>query len=83
MDSAPSDEAATDQLIDACLRGDQAAWNAIVQRYRRRVFNVAYTFVGKHDEAEDLTQDIFLVLPGLAWVEVEPSAVKIDRRREV
>ncbi len=23
------------------------------------------------------------VLPGLAWVEVEPSAVKIDRRREV
>ena len=25
----------------------------------------------------------FLVLPGLAWVEVEPSAVKIDRRREV
>ncbi len=24
-----------------------------------------------------------LVLPGLAWVEVEPSAVKIDRRREV
>jgi RNA polymerase sigma-70 factor (ECF subfamily) len=24
------------------------------------VFNVAYTFVGRHDEAEDLTQDIFL-----------------------
>jgi RNA polymerase sigma-70 factor (ECF subfamily) len=24
------------------------------------VFNVAYKFVGKHDEAEDLTQDIFL-----------------------
>ena len=26
----------------------------------RKVFNVAYKFVGKHDEAEDLTQDIFL-----------------------
>ena len=25
-----------------------------------KVFNVAYKFVGKHDEAEDLTQDIFL-----------------------
>jgi RNA polymerase sigma-70 factor (ECF subfamily) len=24
------------------------------------VFNVAYKFVGRHDEAEDLTQDIFL-----------------------
>ena len=24
------------------------------------MFNLAYKFVGKHDEAEDLTQDIFL-----------------------
>ncbi len=60
--SAPPTEPAdsTDALIEACLRGDQAAWNAIVSRYRRKVFNVAYTFVGRHDEAEDLTQDIFL-----------------------
>ncbi len=56
--SAPPDS--TDVLIEACLRGDQAAWEAIVRRYRRKVFNVAYTFVGRHDEAEDLTQDIFL-----------------------
>ena len=28
--------------------------------HRRKVFNVAYKFVGRHDEAEDLTQDIFL-----------------------
>ena len=27
--------------------------------------------------------DKVMVLPGLAWVEVEPSTVKIDRRREV
>ena len=26
----------------------------------RKVFNLAYKFVGRHDEAEDLTQDIFL-----------------------
>ena len=36
------------------------AWEPIVRQYRRKVFNVAYKFVGKHDEAEDLTQDIFL-----------------------
>ena len=36
------------------------AWEAIVRQYRRKVFNVAYKFVGKHDEAEDLTQDIFI-----------------------
>ena len=34
--------------------------NLIVRQYWRKVFNVAYKFVGKHDEAEDLTQDIFL-----------------------
>ena len=50
----------TDQLIEACLKGDQRAWEAIVHQYRRRVFNVAYKFVGRHDEAEDLTQEIFL-----------------------
>jgi RNA polymerase sigma-70 factor (ECF subfamily) len=49
-----------DALIRRCLKGDQLAWEAIVRQYRRKVFNVAYKFVGKHDEAEDLTQDIFL-----------------------
>jgi RNA polymerase sigma-70 factor (ECF subfamily) len=55
--TAPSE---TDALIERCLRGDQLAWEAIVHRYWRKVFNVAYTFVGKHDLAEDLAQDIFL-----------------------
>src|SRR4029077_18552441 len=43
-----------------CLRGDQLAWDRLVSRHRRKVFNVAYKFVGRHEEAEDLTQDIFL-----------------------
>jgi RNA polymerase sigma-70 factor (ECF subfamily) len=49
-----------DELIERCLKGDQQAWEQIVRLHRRKVFNVAYKFVGKHDEAEDLTQDIFL-----------------------
>ncbi len=49
-------------LIQRCLRGDQLAWDLIVRQYWRKVFNVAYKFVGKHDEAEDLAQDIFLKL---------------------
>src|SRR6266851_4740357 len=51
---------ATEALIQRCLQGDQVAWEQIVRQYWRKVFNVAYKFVGKHDEAEDLTQDIFL-----------------------
>src|SRR5688572_4821357 len=58
----PSPETATDEIIERCLSGDQAAWESIVRLYRRKVFNVAYKFVGRHDQAEDLTQDVFLKL---------------------
>src|SRR5687767_1310765 len=53
---------ASDEIIERCLNGDQAAWEAIVRLYWRKVFNVAYKFVGRHDMAEDLTQDVFLKL---------------------
>jgi RNA polymerase sigma-70 factor, ECF subfamily len=59
-DSAAAQPATPDSLIEQCLSGDQAAWEMIVRQNWRKVFNVAYKFVGKHDEAEDLTQDIFL-----------------------
>jgi RNA polymerase sigma-70 factor (ECF subfamily) len=46
--------------IQRAAEGDQAAWDTIVRTYWRKVFNVAYRFVGTYDEAEDLTQEIFL-----------------------
>ena len=49
-----------DVIIQRAAEGDQAAWDTIVQTYWRKVFNVAYRFVGTYDEAEDLTQEIFL-----------------------
>ena len=58
--TGPAPVATTDDLIARCLAGDQGAWEDIVRLHWRKVFNVAYKFVGKHDEAEDLTQDIFL-----------------------
>jgi RNA polymerase sigma-70 factor (ECF subfamily) len=51
---------AIDALIQRCLAGDQSAWEEIVRHHWRRVFNIAYKFTGRHDEAEDLTQDVFL-----------------------
>jgi RNA polymerase sigma-70 factor (ECF subfamily) len=59
---AYSADRAPDELIERCLNGDQAAWETIVRMYWRRVFNIAYKFVGRHDMAEDLTQDVFLKL---------------------
>ena len=70
LEPAAPDEIET--LIQRCLRGDQVAWERIVRLHWRRVFNVAYKFVGKHDEAEDLTQDIF--------VKVFKSLATFDRR---
>jgi RNA polymerase sigma-70 factor (ECF subfamily) len=60
VDSAAAQTTTPDSLIEQCLSGDQEAWETIVRQHWRKVFNVAYKFVGKHDEAEDLTQDIFL-----------------------
>jgi RNA polymerase sigma-70 factor (ECF subfamily) len=60
VDSAAPQPLTPDSLIEQCLTGDQAAWELIVRQNWRKVFNVAYKFVGRHDEAEDLTQDIFL-----------------------
>ena len=50
----------TDETIQRAADGDQAAWDEIVRTYWRKVFNVAYRFVGTYEEAEDLTQEIFL-----------------------
>ena len=46
--------------IQRAAEGDQAEWDIIVKTYWRKVFNVAYRFVGTYDQAEDLAQDIFL-----------------------
>jgi len=53
---------AIDDIIERCLDGDQSAWTEIVRLHWRKVFNIAYKFVGRHDLAEDLTQDVFLKL---------------------
>jgi RNA polymerase sigma-70 factor, ECF subfamily len=47
-------------LVERCRTGDEAAWRELVARHTRRVFGIAYRFVGRVDEAEDLTQEIFV-----------------------
>lgn len=47
-------------LLQRCRAGDQSAWRDLVARHTRRVFNLAYRFVGRVDEAEDLTQEVFI-----------------------
>jgi RNA polymerase sigma-70 factor (ECF subfamily) len=47
-------------LLPRCRRGDEAAWRELVSLHTRRVFSLAYRFTGRVDEAEDLTQEIFV-----------------------
>ena len=60
LDASSVQPDAIDTLIQRCLAGDQAAWEEIVRTHRRKVFNIAYKFTGRHDLAEDLTQDVFV-----------------------
>jgi RNA polymerase sigma-70 factor (ECF subfamily) len=47
-------------LLRRCISGDAVAWEEIVQRYHRRIYNICYRFAGSADDAQDLTQDVFI-----------------------
>jgi len=47
-------------LVERCLSGDEAAWEALVRTHTRRVYGFCYRFTGKDSEAQDLTQEVFL-----------------------
>jgi RNA polymerase sigma-70 factor (ECF subfamily) len=47
-------------LVRRCISGDAAAWDEIVQRYHRRIYNICYRFAGSADDASDLTQEVFI-----------------------
>ncbi len=47
-------------LVRRCNAGDAVAWEEIVQRFNRRIYNICYRFTGSSDEAEDLAQEVFI-----------------------
>jgi len=48
------------ELVEACLAGRREAFDAIVERHRRHVYQLCYRFVGNHEDASDLAQDVFI-----------------------
>jgi RNA polymerase sigma-70 factor (ECF subfamily) len=48
------------QLVQQCLRGEGSAWEELIRRHTRRIFNLCYRFTGNGSEAEDLAQEVFL-----------------------
>jgi RNA polymerase sigma factor (sigma-70 family) len=49
-------------LLQACLAGDQRAWDLLVERYSRLVFSIARKSGLDEDDAADLTQDVFTIV---------------------
>lgn len=47
-------------LVRRCLTGHEGAFEELVERFQNMVYNVAYRFLGGREEAEDLTQEVFL-----------------------
>ena len=48
------------QLVQQCLRGEGPAWEELVRRHTRRVYNICYRFTGNATDAQDLSQEVFL-----------------------
>lgn len=47
-------------LVERCLSGEETAWEVLVRAHTRRVYSVCYRFTNRDQEAQDLTQDVFL-----------------------
>jgi RNA polymerase sigma-70 factor (ECF subfamily) len=57
----PAWAAADDRaLVEACLAGHRDAFAPIVERHQRHVYQLCYRFVGNHEDASDLAQDVFV-----------------------
>ena len=47
-------------LVKLCLAGERNAFDVIVGRHRRQVYQLCYRYVGNHEDAADLAQDAFI-----------------------
>ena len=53
-------------LIAACRRGDTSAFECLVLRHQRMLYNVALRMTGIHEDAADIVQDAFIA----AWSKI-------------
>ncbi len=54
------EEQQTGALVRRCLAGDAGAWEELVRLHNRRIYNLCYRFTNSAEDAQDLTQDVFI-----------------------
>jgi RNA polymerase sigma-70 factor (ECF subfamily) len=79
-------------LVARCRKGDDDAWRELVDRFGPKVYAISYHFTLKREDAEELSQEIFLKLfenlhrydggfPLVAWILSVSRNLCIDRYR--
>jgi len=48
------------ELIENCMNGDKRAFEGLLSRYEKPVFNAAYRMLNNPEDARDVTQTVFL-----------------------
>lgn len=65
----PTDE----QLVFNYLKGDEKSLETLIKRYLKPIYSFAFRFIGNRQEAEDITQEIF--------VKVWQNLKKFDKKK--
>lgn len=47
-----------ERLVEECLKGNEAAWSALVDKYKSLIFSVPVRFGLSHDESTDVFQEV-------------------------
>lgn len=47
-------------LVERARRGEMFAFRELVERYKKKVYYLAYDLTGNHHDAEDLSQEVFI-----------------------
>ena len=57
-----SDDRSEAQFIARLVARDESAFNELVITYERRVYGLVFRMLGRRDEAEDLAQEVFIIV---------------------
>jgi RNA polymerase sigma-70 factor (ECF subfamily) len=60
LDKGKLENLSDEQLIFSFQEGDNTAYDEIVKRYKDRLTNFIFRYVGSYDECEDIVQDTFI-----------------------
>lgn len=48
------------EIIEKCRKGDRDAFNELVIKYQKQVFNIAYGMLSDYEDASDAAQEVFV-----------------------